>query len=41
LASALYRLNALVFLYNGVLQHLFDWLTNLERPKRSQRLPMK
>ena len=32
-------LNALVFLYNEVLQQPFDWLNNLARPKRSQRLP--
>jgi integron integrase len=32
-------LNALVLLYNEVLQHPFEWLTNLAGPKRSQRLP--
>jgi integron integrase len=32
-------LSALVFLYQNVLEQPFEWLHNLQRPKRSQRLP--
>jgi integron integrase len=32
-------LSALVFLYEHVLEQPFEWLHNLQRPKRSQRLP--
>ena len=38
-SSASQALNALVFLYEHVLEAPFEWLTHLQRPKRPQRLP--
>ena len=40
LATALFRLSALLFLYDAVLHQPLGWVKNVERAKRPARLPV-